>query len=83
MITFIIILIIYLSIGFGFALAAWLEAAEMEVNKKKDIPKFLSKTLIIFVLMWPFIALYCWRAKVKKTIPPMEIMTEMLKNKGK
>ena len=65
-------LIVYLAVGFGFALASYLDLAEMEVNKGNGIPPFFCKTCLLFWLTWPLIARYCWRAEVKKTIAPVD-----------
>jgi|GEM_PF-2327640 len=66
-----LILYAYLFIGFGFALASWLEAASTNVKSKKNVPAFF-KVGTIFILWWPFIAVYCYRAYVKRTVPPID-----------
>ena len=62
----------YLFIGLGFSLSAWLQAAEIQVNENRDFDKFISGKLVLFILMWPFLAAYCYRADVKKTIKKVD-----------
>jgi peptidoglycan biosynthesis protein MviN/MurJ (putative lipid II flippase) len=72
-ITLILQLVIgaYLMCGVGFAIAAWLEAAEREVDAGNAPPSFLV-TLVYVVMLWLFIAIYCYRAEVLKTIKKID-----------
>lgn len=49
MIYLIAVLTIYVSVGFGFALASWLQAAEIEVNETGSHSTFFNKVLPWFV----------------------------------
>jgi Na+/H+ antiporter NhaC len=66
--------IAYLLMGFGFSIAAWLEAAEKEVKEGKEPTSFISSimTLIFFMLFWFIIAAYCYKAEVKGSIRPID-----------
>tara|TARA_R110000772_G_scaffold99800_1_gene199762 strand:- start:5953 stop:6201 length:249 start_codon:yes stop_codon:yes gene_type:complete len=60
----------YFLIGFGFALASWLQAAKDDVKNKRKPSRFIfSKTFVFFVGGWWLVALYCYRAEVKRDIP--------------
>ena len=63
----------YFLMGLGFSLASWLQAAEKEVDTGKNEPPFLSKTFVVFIFVWPVIALYCYRAEVKKSINKVDL----------
>ena len=71
-----LILTVYLAAGFGFALASWLQAAEKEVNETGKYTSLFCSMFGAFIWVWPFIALYCYRAEVKRTIKPMEFKKE-------
>ncbi|WRQ13091.1 hypothetical protein [Vibrio phage vB_VpM-pA2SJ1] len=62
----------YLMIGLGFALASWLQAAEIEVNETGSYTLDWS-TALWFTLAWPVIAAYCYRTEVSKTIKPLDL----------
>lgn len=63
-------IVIYLSIGFGFALASWLQASEVRVKEGKKPSRFIfSKPFVFISLSWWLVAIYCYRAEVKRTIP--------------
>ena len=62
----------YVFTGFGFSLAAWLQAAEKISDKGGDWSK-CWRQFWFFVLIWPIIALYCYRAEVKKSISKIDI----------
>ncbi len=68
MIIFITVLIGYLSAGFGFALASWLQGAEQQVDAGEAPDRLFQGKITIFILMWPLIALYCYRTEVTRTI---------------
>ena len=67
-----IILGLYLAAGLGFSLASWLQSAEQEVEAGKKHSPFFSKTFLLFMAIWPLIALYCYRAEVKKSISEID-----------
>ncbi|WPH64054.1 hypothetical protein vBVpP1_54 [Vibrio phage vB_VpP_1] len=76
MFTFLIIasflMLAYLLIGAGFALASWLQAAEEEV--KEGVYTGISwEAVFWFVVAWPFLAVYCYRTEVSKTIKPLDL----------
>ena len=71
--VFLICIGAYLLVGLGFTLASWLQAAEKEVDAGKNQPAFLSKTFVVFIFVWPVIALYCYRAEVKKSINKVDL----------
>ena len=71
MIYFTVFVLIYLSIGFGFALSAWLDAREKRVKKKLPITLNISNW-VVFIMLWWVIAVYCYRAEVKRTIPTID-----------
>lgn len=72
---------VYLAIGFGFSVAAWLEAECKNVSEgAKPLDSFSFVTAILFVLFWPIIAIYIFRSGVTKTIPTYE---QYMKMKGK
>ena len=62
----------YVFAGLGFSLAAWLQAAEKISDEGKDWSD-CWKSFWFFVLIWPIIAVYCYRAEVKKSIPKINI----------
>lgn len=64
---------VYVSIGFGFALASWLQAAEIEVNETGVHSAFFSKALLWFVFGWSVFAIYCYRAEVSRTIEKIDL----------
>lgn len=74
-----IYLIVYLAIGFGFALASWLQAQEKRVRNKQTITLNL-KMWLVFILLWWGVALYCYRAEVKRTIPTIDYFDKGDKN---
>lgn len=59
---------LYLSAGFGFAFASYLQAAEISVNNKKGIPPLFTGAYLFFVLAWWLVAIYCYRTEVSRTI---------------
>jgi F0F1-type ATP synthase membrane subunit c/vacuolar-type H+-ATPase subunit K len=71
LIGLLVFLAFYFSIGFGFSLAAWLQAAEISVNQCEDIPSFFPNNLVIAAL-WPAIALYCYKTEVTKTVNKLD-----------
>ncbi len=64
-------LIAYLSIGIGFAIAAWLQAAEMEVDKTGKYT-FKLKTFAFFTVAWWLVAIYCFQTEVSRTKKPID-----------
>jgi len=68
----ILVLSAYLLLGVGFSLASWLQSAELEVEAGKKPSPFFSRTFLSFLLAWPAIALYCYRAEVKKSIAKVD-----------
>lgn len=65
-----IIVIMYLSLGFGFALASWLQAVEVEINEGVTPSRFVfSRPFMFFFLLWWLVAIYCYRSCITKTIP--------------
>lgn len=62
----------YIFTGFGFALASWLQAAELASDAGLDWSE-CWRTQIFFIVIWPIIAVYCYRAEVKKSIPKVDI----------
>lgn len=75
MIYFIIFISVYLSIGFGFALASWL--TEQEKRTKNKLPTQLNPvTWVVFILGWLLFAIYCYRAEVKRTVPTYHYFME-------
>lgn len=77
MITF---LIIYLSIGFGFSLGAWLEVQEKNVKNKEPVTLDL-KNWLFFIALWWLIAIADYRINISRTAPPLEILMEMIRDK--
>ena len=72
MIYFYVFLMFYFSAGFGFAIASYLQHAEAEVKAKKEVPSFFNGTMIFFIVTWFSVALYCYRAEIKRTIQPID-----------
>jgi hypothetical protein len=62
----------YVLVGFGFQLAAWLQCAEISADKGEPLPSFFCHTTLGFIAAWPIIAVYCYRAEVKKTISKID-----------
>jgi len=58
----------YVFTGIGFAIASWLQAAEVEVNETGSYSTFFSSVALWFIFGWPVFALYCYKRDVKKTI---------------
>ncbi|CAH9016415.1 conserved hypothetical protein [Vibrio phage 137E35-1] len=67
------VLVVYLIIGIGFAIASWLQAAELRVNQG-GMP-FEKSDLVLtayFAGFWIIIALYCLRVDVLKNAKPID-----------
>jgi len=75
MIYFIISIITYITLGLGFALSSWLEVQEKNVKAKRPITVDF-KMWVIFTLGWWLIAIYCYRAEIKRTIPTYHYFTK-------
>lgn len=67
-----IYLFLYLAVGIGFSLSAWLEASTSAVEEKRERPKYFSQTGILFTALWPLVAIYCYRVYVSRTMPPID-----------
>lgn len=83
MITALLILAVYLLLGVGFAIASWLQAAELRVNKKGK--PFEVGDLVLFVYfagLWPILALYCLRVDVLKNAKPIDWDALKAKNRS-
>lgn len=65
-------IVCHLAIGFGFGLASWLQAAELQVNNNEKIDSLIGGKLITFMIFWPILAIYCYRAEVKKSISKID-----------
>jgi hypothetical protein len=63
----------YVLVGVGFQLAAWLQAAEICADKGEPLPPFICASTFGFIAAWPIIAVYCYRAEVKKTISKIDL----------
>lgn len=81
MIYFTIGCCIYLSIGLGFALSSWLQAQEINVKNKQPVTIGFWKCWIHFTLAWWVLAIYCYRVEVSRTVMPVEIYEEVIKEK--
>jgi len=68
----ILISLFYLTAGLGFNISAWLQAAEIASDSNEPIPSFFSRSTVIFIFIWWILAIYCYRAEVKKTIPKID-----------
>lgn len=66
--TFLFFSALYLATGFGFAVASYLQAAEISVNNKKGIPSLFNRTYVFFILAWWLVAIYCYRTEVSRTV---------------
>jgi hypothetical protein len=64
--------VIYLSAGLGFSIASWLQAAEIASDAHEKLPAFWGKNTVFFMPLWIFVALYCYRAEVKKSIKKID-----------
>ena len=73
----------YLSMGLGFSIASWLQAAEIEVNETGGHGSFFSGQLPWFVFLWPIVALFCYKKDVKKTISEEHYQMKMKEFKDK
>lgn len=83
MITALIALAIYLLIGVGFAISAWLQAAELRVNKGGKAFEVGDLILTLyFAGVWPIIALYCLRVDVLKNAKPVDWDALKAKNRS-
>lgn len=73
------ILIMYGSAGLGFTISAWLQAAETARMKKTVAPSIWRNPIwfLAFSLGWIFVAIYCYRAEVRRTIPDIEYQIDM------
>lgn len=73
---------LYLAAGVGFALASWLQAMEIAVNKKTPMGiKDSLMMFLMFTLVWPVMAVICWRCDIKKSAPPFAVVLEMVKER--
>lgn len=76
-----IFITIYLSIGFGFALASWLQAAEIQVKEKKPYDRLLCINTVYFTAFWWLIAIHCYRADIKRSIPDLQYTLEEIEKR--
>lgn len=77
------VLAVYLLIGVGFAISAWLQAAELRVNqggKAFEAGDFILAAY--FAGFWPIIALYCLRVDVLKNAKPIDWDAIKAKNRS-
>lgn len=67
-----IVLAIYFTMGFGFAIASWLQACEIKVKEGKAPDSFFGTTLLWFIFAWLIVAIYCYRTEVSRTVAPVD-----------
>lgn len=74
MTLFLIILSIYISMGLGFSICSYLQYTEIRVRTNQPLEsKFVTiKIAALFTLFWMFIAIYCYRSGISRTIPELE-----------
>jgi hypothetical protein len=60
--------------GLGFSLCSYLQYTEIKVrlNQELESKSQTIKFAALFTLFWIFIAIYCYRSRIPKTIPEME-----------
>ena len=67
-------IVVYLSIGMGFALASWLQALENRLHKqflRRDYEEEF-KTFLLFTIGWWVIAIFCYKSEISKSIPTVK-----------
>lgn len=80
-ITVALILISHLSMGLGFAIASWLQAAELEVNEGKEVSSFFTGPCILFIVFWWLFVIHCYRHDVKKVGLSIKQIVELAEKK--